>query len=93
MEKYNIKNETNRDCMEASGMKQLIDQELKEVMLSEDMKNKIRNRAVCRKPNRLWKTAAAFAAVLVLGGATVTEWSWEEPQVLGSKANKYQSLY
>lgn len=72
MEKFNIKNETDRDCMDASGMKHLIDQELKDVRLSEDMKNKIRNRAVCQKPNRLWKTAAAFAAVLVLGGATVS---------------------
>lgn len=60
---------------EKSDMKQIIDRELKNITMSGELKDRIRNRAgrtLCRKSNRLWKTAAAAAAVLVIGGATVS---------------------
>ena len=72
MKKFNIKNEIDQNSIAASNMKHIIDQELKDVRLSDAIKNKLRNRAVCQKSSQLWKTAAAFAAVLVLGGATVS---------------------
>lgn len=72
MERFDGNNKMNQNCKETSGIKHIIDQELKDVRMSDALKGKIRSRTSCRKSNRIWKTAAAFVAVFVLGGATVS---------------------
>ena len=72
MKRTNIENAIDPNHMEISEMKHTIDQELKDIRMSDALKDKIRSRTSFRKPNRIWKTAAALAAVLVLGGATVS---------------------
>ena len=72
MKRTNIENAIDPNHMEISEMKHTIDQELKDIRMSDALKDKIRSRTSFRKPNRIWKTAAGLAAVLVLGGATVS---------------------
>ncbi|NBK91471.1 hypothetical protein D5278_05655 [bacterium 1XD21-13] len=59
-----------------NNMRHIIDQELKDVRMEDELKRRIWSNAIYQRPsrisNRMWKTAAAFAAILVLGGATVS---------------------
>ena len=59
-----------------NNMRHIIDQELKDVRMEDELKRRIWSNAIYQRPsrisNRMWKTAAAFAAILVPGGATVS---------------------
>ncbi|MCI8374793.1 MAG: hypothetical protein HFI29_05070 [Lachnospiraceae bacterium] len=57
--------------MERSEVKNILDQELKDVRLSHELKERLRNRAFYRKSSQTWKAFMACAAVLILGGTTV----------------------
>ena len=56
-------------------IKEVIDRELRQIELKDDIKNNIRNGVTALRPDRIWKniaaSAAAFAAVIILGGTTV----------------------
>ncbi|MCI8372846.1 MAG: hypothetical protein HFI75_10735 [Lachnospiraceae bacterium] len=52
-------------------IRSIIDQELKDIQLSNRLKDQIRSRAAARRPCRLWKGIAASIAVVMLGGSMV----------------------
>ncbi len=57
--------------MTQNNVKSMIDSELRQIKLNDEIKNKIRHKAVSRKPGRVWRSLAASFAVVVLAGTTV----------------------
>lgn len=57
--------------MTKNNIKDIIDFELRQIKLTEQIKNNVRNNAIIRKPNRVWRSIAASLVIAILGGSTV----------------------
>lgn len=57
--------------MTKNSIKSIIDSELRQIELTDEIKNNIKSKAVYHKSNRMWKGLAASIVIIVLGGTTV----------------------
>ena len=57
--------------MNKNDVKSIIDSELRQIKLTDEMKNNIKSKAVYHRSNRVWRSAVASVLILLLGGTTV----------------------